>query len=35
MRVITIDPGWNGAAALFIYDKLQKTVNCPSDRSIL
>ena len=34
MRVITIDPGWNGAAALFINDKLQKTVNCPSDRSI-
>ena len=34
MRVITIDPGWNGAAALFINDKLIRTSNCPPDRSI-
>ena len=34
MRVIAIDPGWNGAAALFINDKLEYTERCPTDRSI-
>jgi len=34
MRVIAIDPGWNGACALFINNKLEYTKRCPTDRSI-